>query len=83
MGFWVYILYEIFFGSIKDLTDQSSQKAKDALNILKWIIFLGWSLYPIGFYIKNEKLMNGLYNVGDFINKILFVLVVFNYNTTT
>jgi len=80
MVFWIYILYEIFFGSIKDLIDKSSQKAKDSLNILKWIIFVGWSLYPIGFYIKDQNVMNGLYNMGDFVNKILFVLVVFNYN---
>lgn len=80
MIFWIYIIYELFFGSINDLKQQSSQKAQDALNILRWIILVGWSLYPIGFYIKDQKTMNGIYNMGDFINKILFVLVVFDYS---
>ena len=76
---WVFILYELLGGKGNDYKKVLDDQGKDTYDSLKWIVVIGWSLYPIGFFIKNERLMNGVYNIADFINKILFVIVVWNY----
>jgi len=69
---WVYILYEVFFGQGAKLKNESDNPSvKLAYNSMKWIVTVGWSIYPIG-YILEEKNMNLVYNLGDFVNKILF-----------
>ena len=42
---------------------------------LKWIITIGWIIYPLG-YLLNTTNMNLVYNLGDFINKILYALII-------
>ena len=42
---------------------------------LKWIITIGWAIYPIGYLLNNTD-MNLTYNIGDFVNKILYVLII-------
>ena len=76
---WVFILFQLLGGLGNDYRKDLDDQGKDTYDILKWIVVVGWSLYPIGFFIKNERLMNGVYNIADFINKILFVIVVWNY----
>ena len=44
-------------------------------NNLKWIIIVGWAIYPLG-YILNNTDMNLVYNIGDFVNKILYALII-------
>lgn len=69
---WVYILYEVFLGGGAKLkNDSSNPSIKLAYNAMKWIVTIGWSIYPLG-YILKEKDMNLVYNLGDFVNKILF-----------
>lgn len=69
---WVYILYEVFFGQGAKLENESDNPSvKLAYNSMKWIVTVGWSIYPIG-YLLEEKNMNLVYNLGDFVNKILF-----------
>jgi len=73
---WLYILYELFYGEAaryKEETDDES--VKFAFNALKWIVTIGWSIYPIG-YLLDKTNLNLVYNIGDFINKILFGLVI-------
>ena len=73
---WLYILYEIFFGQAAKLKNESKDPSVIfAFDALKWIITLGWSIYPIGYLLNNTKL-NLMYNLGDFINKILFGLII-------
>ena len=74
---WAYIIYEIFFG----IGAKFEQKSKDesvkiAYNSMKWIITVGWAIYPIGYLAGNTKTMNIIYNLGDFVNKILFTGVI-------
>ena len=73
---WLYILYEIFFGQASKLKNESKDPSVIfAFDALKWIITLGWSIYPIG-YLLNKTKLNLMYNLGDFINKILFGLII-------
>lgn len=73
---WLYILYEIFYGEaakVKEETDDES--VKFAFDALKWIVTIGWSIYPIG-YLLEKRNMNLLYNIGDLVNKILFAVII-------
>jgi sensory rhodopsin len=73
---WLYILYEIFFGQAAKLKNESKDPSVVfAFDALKWIVTLGWSIYPIG-YLLNKTKLNIMYNLGDFINKILFGLII-------
>ena len=73
---WLYIIYEIFFGQAAKLKNESKDPSVIfAFDALKWIITLGWSIYPIG-YLLNKTKLNLMYNLGDFINKILFGLII-------
>jgi bacteriorhodopsin len=46
------------------------------------IITIGWSIYPIGYFLgyffdaANLGTLNLIYNVADFVNKIAFGLVI-------
>lgn len=78
LGFvmWLYIIYEIFFGTGAKIEDKTTNKnVKLAFNVMKWIVTVGWSIYPIG-YMLNNKWMPIIYNFGDLINKILFVGII-------
>lgn len=73
---WVYILYEVFYGDAAKYKEESDDESvKMAFDALKWIITIGWSIYPIGYLLEKHN-MNLLYNVGDLVNKILFGLVI-------
>ena len=73
---WLYVLYEIMFGEAARLKDETTDESvKFAFNSLKYIVSIGWVIYPIGYLLK-ERNMNLLYNLGDLVNKILFALVI-------
>jgi len=78
LGFvmWLYIIYEIFFGTGAKIENETNNKnVKLAFNVMKWIVTVGWSIYPI-VYMLNNKWMPIIYNFGDVINKILFVGII-------
>lgn len=73
---WLYILYEVFYGEAAQIKKETEDKSiKFAFDSLKYIISFGWAIYPIG-YLLNTSNMNLVYNLGDFINKILFALII-------
>ena len=83
MAGWIYILYEIFAGEAAQANTASNSEAqKSAFNAMKWIVSIGWSIYPIGYFLgymaggTDESTLNAIYNLADFINKILFGLVI-------
>ena len=83
MAGWIYILYEIFAGEAAQANSASNSEAqKSAFNAMKWIVSIGWSIYPIGYFLgymaggTDENSLNAIYNLADFINKILFGLVI-------
>ena len=73
---WLYILYEIFYGEAAKFKEETEDESvKFAFDALKWIVTLGWAIYPVGYLLEINK-MNLLYNLGDLVNKILFTLII-------
>ena len=74
--FWLYIIYEIFFGEAAEFKEKTKDESvKFAFNALRWIVTLGWAIYPMGYLLKGQS-MELVYNIGDLINKILFGLII-------
>lgn len=74
--FWVYIVYQILYGELQQYKKKINNKTVHFIyNNLKWIIIVGWAIYPLG-YILNNTDMNLVYNIGDFVNKILYALII-------
>ena len=83
------IVYILWFGSAGQLAQKAGGAVLDAFNALKWIVSIGWSIYPIGYIFGllapmigletiNINFLNITYNLADFINKILFGLIIWN-----
>merc|ERR1712203_373993 len=75
---WLFILFEIFFWEGR-LSGECSKSVRDSLNNMRFIVTVGWSIYPLG-YLEGELLanvdqtaLNVIYNVADLVNKIMFV----------
>ena len=82
---YLYIVYEVFAGDIRKLSQSSdSPELKQAMFLLGIFITLGWSIYPIGYMTMADNWlagafdMNITYNIADAINKIGFGLVVYS-----
>ena len=79
---WLYILYLIFLGEAGKINSQSGTPAcKQAFNALRIIVSIGWAIYPIGYIFgylisDGQDVLNIVYNLADFINKIAFGVVV-------
>ena len=81
MAGWLYILYEIFVGEASQINAANGTAAsKAAFNALKWIVSVGWAIYPIGYVIGaaegGDATLNIIYNLADFVNKIAFGAVI-------
>ena len=88
MAGWVIIIWEIFRGEAS-LAASVNQSVKKAFNALRIIVLFGWAIYPIGYIfgfltpimglgIIEPNTLNLTYNLADFINKILFGLIIWN-----
>ena len=80
---WLYIIYEIFAGETAKANASSGNAAsQQAFNTIKWIVTIGWAIYPIGYawgYFGdglNEDALNIVYNLADLINKAAFGLAI-------
>ena len=80
---WLYIIYEIFMGETAKANAGSGHLAsQQAFNTIKWIVTIGWAIYPIGYawgYFGdglNEDALNIVYNLADLINKAAFGLAI-------
>jgi len=58
-----------------------NEYVKQAFGNMRFIVTIGWSIYPLGYFVGNclsidgaHKYLNLIYNVADFVNKIAFVL---------
>ena len=84
MAGWIYILYEVFAGEAAQASASSnSDGMKTAFNSLKWIVSIGWSIYPIGYFLgylsgagADAATLNWVYNLADYINKIAFGVII-------
>ena len=83
MAGWIYILYEIFSGEAGRVAAKSGNKPfVTAFNALRMIVTVGWAIYPLGYIFgyltdgEDANLLNVIFNLADFINKIAFGLVI-------
>ncbi|WP_306252455.1 bacteriorhodopsin-like [Parvularcula sp. IMCC14364] len=79
---WVYIIYEIFAGEASKINASAGTvSSKKAFNALRIIVTVGWAIYPLGYIYGyagggNIDLLNIIYNLADFVNKIAFGVVI-------
>ena len=80
---WGVIIWEIFGGEASKAADANAG-IKSAFNALRIIVLVGWAIYPLGYIFGymmgsvDEGSLNIIYNLADFINKILFGLIIWN-----
>jgi len=80
MAGWAFILFEIFAGEAGGSLSGCSEAVTTAFNNMRMIVTVGWSIYPLGYLFGyllgavDDTLLNVIYNIADFINKIAFVL---------
>jgi bacteriorhodopsin len=86
MAGWAYILWEIFFGEAGRINAQQAPPAvQSAFKTMRWIVTIGWAIYPIGYFFgylvganpqDSMKALNIIYNLADVLNKIAFGLII-------
>ena len=85
MAGWAFILYEIFAGQASKICAASAPAGvKKAYGVLRIIVSLGWSIYPLGYLLgggDNEAMLNVVYNIADFVNKIAFGAIIWSIAT--
>ena len=86
MAGWIYIIYEIFAGEAAKVSEGSNNPGGQfAFNTLRLIVTVGWSIYPIGYFLgylsgaetTNFDTVNIVYNLADLVNKTAFGLAIF------
>ncbi len=85
---WAYILYEIFYGEAGKINaSQSPASVRSAFNLMRWIVTIGWAIYPIGYFFgyltgsnpaDSAKALNVIYNLADVLNKIAFGVIIWS-----
>ena len=78
---WIYVLYLIFAGPASNVSQNSgSEASQKAFKALRLIVLVGWSIYPIGYYVNIDggasDMTNIIYNFADLINKSVFGLFI-------
>ncbi|MFT5709157.1 MAG: bacteriorhodopsin [Oceanospirillaceae bacterium] len=85
---WAYILWEIFGGEASKINaTQAPANVQSAFNLMRWIVTIGWAIYPIGYFIgyltggdpaDSAKALNVIYNLADVLNKIAFGVIIWS-----
>jgi bacteriorhodopsin len=82
---WAFILFEIFLGeggNVASSAKEVSPAVKTAFNVMRFIVSVGWSIYPLGYFFGYltgavaDAPLNLIYNLADFVNKIWFCLAI-------
>jgi len=79
---WIYMIYVLYMGAGRAAVATTSASVQTAYNSMLWIIVVGWAIYPLGYvfgYLMgavDSSTLNLIYNLADFVNKILFGLVI-------
>ena len=80
---WAIIIYEIFGGEASKAAS-ATESVRSAFNAMRMIVLVGWAIYPLGYIFGHmmgsvdASTLNGIYNLADFVNKILFGLIIWN-----
>ena len=73
---WVGVIYLIFVGdAAKANSDSKNEASQFAFNAMRLIVLVGWSIYPIGYWLDDASL-NVVYNIADLVNKTAFGLMI-------
>jgi len=87
MAGWGFILFEIFFGEASvaaQNADKVNRHIKSCYNTMRFIVTVGWSIYPLGYFFGyllkqwGDSPCNFTYNIADVINKIAFCLAIWH-----
>merc|ERR1719161_947491 len=85
VGTVMMLLFEIFLGeggNVAGSAKEVSPAVKSAFNIMRFIVTVGWSIYPLGYFFGYltgavaDAPLNLIYNLADFVNKIWFCLAI-------
>ena len=84
MAGWAFILFEIFAGEAGKVAggDDVNKYVKESFSTMRFIVTVGWSIYPLGYFFGylmgavNDDVLNLVYNLADFVNKIAFCLAI-------
>jgi len=85
MAGWGYILKEVFTGEAGQEALNASPHVQTSYTIMKFIVSIGWSIYPAGYFFgylifnhADDAALNLIYNLADFVNKIAFCLAIWS-----
>jgi len=85
MAGWGFILYEIFLGeagAVASGGDRVNKHVQASFGTMRFIVTVGWSIYPLGYLFGyllgnvDDQVLNLVYNLADFVNKIAFCLAI-------
>jgi len=84
MAGWGFILFEIFMGEAGQAaaTENMKEHVKKSFGVMRLIVTIGWAIYPAGYFFGyllggvDDKILNLVYNLADFVNKIAFCLAI-------
>ena len=80
---WAVIIWEIFRGEASQAA-ASNESVSSAFNAMRLIVLIGWAIYPLGYVFGlmmgsvDANTLNWIYNLADFVNRILFGLIIWN-----
>lgn len=82
IGFWLYILGELYFGAMPDLVRKASRPVRFGYFWMRLIFTIGWAIYPILHFVDvvigagQASGVVALYTLFDLINLIIPSLIV-------
>jgi len=85
---WFYMIKELHSGEGGVAVKQASPAVQSAYKTMMLIIIFGWAVYPLGYVFGhmvgdgNPASLNIIYNFADFVNKILFGLIIWHAAVT-
>ena len=81
---WVYVIWLIWAGDAAQAKEAAgNENLSMAFDGIKWIVTVGWIIYPIGYYMTyiggaDVGMLNSVYNLADLVNKFLFGVVIWH-----
>jgi len=85
---WFYMIQVLYSGEGGVAVKQASPAIQSAYKTMMLIIIVGWAVYPLGYVFGhlvgdgNPASLNIIYNFADFVNKILFGLIIWHAAVT-